>query len=311
MKKMLQDFLVVDADARNEMKNDLMIAVQKKETAEEVVAFFENYLINVRQDIGESGFYRTVSDSELLSEMLEVLYECLNTEINVESIIPEVSSFLCIDKRETDKTKGELYLQYRVTAFLDEVIRMGESLPKEVIDRILASERYYSDKQTEEFVCSIYWRLAERGVDISCKISSLITRLHNRETSVLANNALSALWAAIKGGYFDSVIPNSNKTYRVNLWRLVTTCVGILTSKDDEVLRLGSVGCLIETARTYPETKSLILECMEKWGIKEPKRPRTDVNRDVLVLYSLCKDHPGTTCLPERYQITKKGIMIQ
>ncbi|WP_276913782.1 hypothetical protein [Aneurinibacillus aneurinilyticus] len=186
---------------------------------------------------------------------------------------------------------------------------MGIAFPKEAVNRIL-SKHYFSDKQTEEYICSLYWRLAEQGVDISCKFNELIAILHNGETLALENNSLSALWAAVREGFFDSQIPDSDKTCHIWLWRLVTTCIWKLKPKHEEITRLGSVGCLIETARRYPQTQSLILECMDKWGIREPKRPRTDFHCDLGVLFSLCKENPGTTCLPANYTITKKGIMI-
>lgn len=65
---------------------------------------------------------------------------------------------------------------------------MGIAFPKEAVNRIL-SKHYFSDKQTEEYVCSLYWRLAEQGVDISCKFSELIAILHNGETLALENNS--------------------------------------------------------------------------------------------------------------------------
>lgn len=63
--------------------------------------------------------------------------------------------------------------------------------------------------------------------------------------------------------------------------------------------------------RKYPETQGLILECMSKWGIREPKSPRGDFQRDVKELFSRCKNHPDTTCLPAGYVITKNGISRQ
>ncbi|MEK4118589.1 hypothetical protein NST44_20650 [Paenibacillus sp. FSL W8-0919] len=68
---------------------------------------------------------------------------------------------------------------------------------------------------------------------------------------------------------------------------------------------------LNSSIRKYPETQGLILECMSKWGIREPKSPRSDFQRDVKELFSRCKNHPDTTCLPAGYVITKNGISRQ
>ncbi|AWB43630.1 hypothetical protein DCC85_04915 [Paenibacillus sp. CAA11] len=53
----------------------------------------------------------------------------------------------------------------------------------------------------------------------------------------------------------------------------------------------------------------LILECTIPWGIEETKRPRGDFGKDLKSLYERCRNHPGTTCLPEGHMVTKKGIM--
>lgn len=305
----IQNFIVAEPENCHSIKNNLILAVNTPTAATEATFLLISYIINARHEMGNNGFYKTVHNPERMVMILEVLHECLTAGADFEPVISPISRLLHLERKEREKSQTELYLQYRVAALLDEALRMGVAFPKEAINRIL-SPHYFSDKQTKEYICSIYRSLAEQGVDISCKINDLITILHNKETLTLENNALSALWAAVRKGFFDSHIPDSDKTCHVWLWHLVTTCTWKLKTKYEEITRLGSVGCLIETARRYPQTQSLILECMEKWGIREPKRPRTDFHHDLVVLFSLCKENPGTTCLPTNYTITKKGVMM-
>lgn len=70
---------------------------------------------------------------------------------------------------------------------------------------------------------------------------------------------------------------------------MTISCVGKLKENIREPTRSMAVGCLLETARIYPETQSLILECMSKWGIAEPKRPRSDFQRDLKELFHVAK----------------------
>jgi len=174
----------------------------------------------------------------------------------------------------------------------------------------MLSDYYINDKPTEEFNLSMWWRLAESDINISSHIKTLHTYLKNNETPTLTNNSILALWACIRKGYFDTLIPNSDKTFKVWLWNLVTGCVYKLKKKYEENTRLLAVSCLLDTADKYPETQSLIIDCMEKWGIAEPKSLRSEFQKDLKELYSRCKNHSGTNCLPEGYVITKSGITI-
>lgn len=292
------------------IKDALIESVSSKEIASKVVPLLKDCLLTCQsdQEIGNKGFYTNVTAPELAVAILEVLHKCLKVGADLTPVIVDIAHILYIDKRESDKSKIELYLQYCAAAILDSLISAEISLSLEVLDLILA-DVYKSDKLTQEYMCDIYCKLAEQGVNISIKINYLQTTLHNGETLVLMDNSLSALWAALRGGFFDTKIPNSDNTYNVWLWHLVTKCVWKLKPKYEEIIRLGAVGCLIETAIRYPQTRLLILECMEKWGISEPKRPRTAFKHDLSHLFKYCRESPGTTCLPTNIQIVKGGIM--
>ncbi|MCY6371682.1 hypothetical protein [Clostridium ganghwense] len=310
IEQLVHSFMSEELEKCHIIKDALIEAVASKEIASKVVLLLKDCLITCQseQEIGNKGFYKEVSNPELVVIILEILHKCFKTGADLAPVIVHIAHILYIDKRESDKSKIELYIQFCAAAILDLVISSEISFSQEVIGLILA-DVYRSDKLTEEYMCDIYCKLAEQGVNISSKIKSLLTTLHNEGTLVLMKNSLLALWAAVRGGCFDTKIPNSDNTYNLWLWHLVTKCVWKLKPKYEEVIKLGAVGCLIETAIRYPQTRFLILECMEKWGIREPKRPRTVFKRDLVQLFSYCRENPGITCLPSNIQIGKRGIM--
>jgi len=293
------------------IKAQLLGIITDRETASNAVSVLMETLLASQegQALSDSGFYKNVTDAKLVIMIIEIFHKCLNMGADISLLITLIARLLYIDRRESEKTSDELYLQYRIAAILDEAVRLEIHLSKEAIDLILIG-RYFSDIPTREYLCNLYWRLAEQGVDISCKIRTLICEFHNNESFNLSDNSITALWAAVSGGFFDSKIIGSkeNLTYHVWLWHLVTDCVWKLKPKYDSRLRLGIAGCLLETAGRYPETRLLILECLEIWGIREPKRLTTELHHDLAELFSRCRDNPGTTCLPNNTRIVKKGI---
>ncbi|RRJ61833.1 hypothetical protein EHV15_01715 [Paenibacillus oralis] len=305
----LQAFAAAGQEQRQERKEMLVEEMLASGEAQGAVLWIAERLAGAGQIDGSTGFITELRDSELTADLLEVAYESLRADsVNPEAYLIPAARLMHIEKKAADKTETELYVQYRAAALVDEMLSLGVALPEEALKLLLS--QYYSDTQTEELKCRVWWRLAERGIDISGRINALLTNFHNYKTPELAGDSLLALWAALRKGFFDSPIPDSEKTCQVWLWHLVTDLVFKLKPKYDENTRLGSVGCLLEAASMYPQTQRLILECMENWGIKEPKRPRGDFQLDLKALYDRCRNHPGTTCLPDNYVITKKGIMM-
>lgn len=310
MEGKLQAFAAASQEQRQERKEMLVEEILASGEAQAAVNWIADRLMKAGPIDDSTGFTADLQDSELTADLLEIAYESLRADgvAFVPYVVPAVR-LMHIAKKAADKTETELYVQYRAAALMDEMLALDVSLPEEALKLILS--QFYSDTQTEELKCRIWWRLAERGIDISGRINALLTNFHNYETPELAGNSLMALWAALRKGFFDSPIPDSDKTCQVWLWHLVTDLVSKLKPKYDENTRLGTVGCLLEASSQYPQTQSLILECMENWGIKEPKRPRGDFQLDLKELYDRCRNHPGTTCLPDNYVITKKGIMTK
>ncbi|MED4954356.1 hypothetical protein ABEO75_08880 [Paenibacillus macerans] len=309
MEGKLQAFAAASQEQRQERKERLVEEMLASGEAQGAVLWIADRLAGAGQIDGSSGFIAELKDSELTADLLEVAYESLRADgVAFVAYIVPAARLMHIAKKAADKTDTERYAQFRAAALVDELLARGVVLPEEALKLILS--QFYSDTQTEELKCRIWWRLAERGIDISGRINALLTNFHNYKTPELAGNSLLALWAALRKGFFDSPIPDSDKTCRIWLWHLVTDLVFKLKPKYDENTRLGSVGCLLEAASMYPQTQRLILECMENWGIKEPKRPRGDFQLDLKELYGRCRNHPGTTCLPDNYVITKKGLMM-
>ncbi|EHB66628.1 hypothetical protein [Paenibacillus lactis] len=301
----LQQFVSVDAVQRQSMKaslaEDILSSDETLKAANWIVSFIES-LCHAKRDL---GFFTVVNNPELVADLIEVAYECLRENGVLQPFVTPMARLLYIDKKERDKLESERYVQYRAAAMLDSLISLNVSLPAEVVE-LLLSDYFINDLPTEELNSSIWRRLADRGINISCHINTLHSYVKNDETITLTNNSLLALWACIRGGYFDTAIPNIDQTYKAWLWHLVTSCVHKLKKKYEETTRLVAVGCLLETARKYPETQGLILECMSKWGIREPKSPRSDFQRDVKELFSRCKKSSGYNLLAGRLCCYKK-----
>ncbi|WP_243735177.1 hypothetical protein [Paenibacillus turpanensis] len=267
-------------EVRQGQKEALISNIVSSGEAQTVASYIVDCLTNAVQSIGEKGFAASLDDPDLVADWLEIAYGSLHAEADFTAYMPPLARLLVIERKERDKSKAELYVQYRAAALMDELLALDVPLSEEA-QSLLQKDYFISDVPTEEVNSQIWWRMADRGIDISRHIPTLITLVQNDETPTLANNCILALWAAVRGGFFDSPIPNSEKTYNVWLWSLVTCCVTKLRSRYEETTRLGAVGCLLEASQKYPQTQSLILECMEKWGIKEPKRPRGDFQLDL------------------------------
>lgn len=304
----LQQFVSGESIQRQSMKSSLADFILSSGETSKATNWIVSYIESLCHDKHDKGVYTQMNNPELIADLLEVAYESLSREAELQPYVTKIARLLYIDKKERDKLNSERYVQYWAAVMLDELISLNVSLPPEVVELML-SNYYRQDIPTNEFICSIWRRLAERGINISNHISSLVINVNNHESSTLTNNSILALWACIRRGFFDTPIPDSNQTYHVWLWHMTTGCVGKLKKTYEESTRSVAVGCLLETARIYPETQSLILECMDKWGIAEPKRPRSDFQRDLKELFSRCKNHPGINCLPENYVITNRGIM--
>ncbi|MEE6185299.1 hypothetical protein ACQ3VH_12050 [Bacillus pretiosus] len=304
----LQQFVSGESIQRQSMKSSLADFILSSGETSKAAKWIVSYIESLCHDKHDKGVYTQMNNPELIADLLEVAYESLSRDADLQPYVTQIARLLYIDKKERDTLDSERYVQYRAAVMLDELISLNVSLPPEVVELVL-SDYYRQDIPTKEFICSIWRRLAERGINISNHISSLVINVKNHESSTLTNNSILALWACIRRGFFDTPIPDSNQTYHVWLWHMTTSCVGKLKKTYEEPTRSVAVGCLLETARIYPEAQSLILECMDKWGIAEPKRPRSDFQRDLKELFSRCENHPGINCLPEDYVITKRGIM--
>ncbi|OME92243.1 MULTISPECIES: hypothetical protein [Paenibacillus] len=306
----LQQFVSGDSVQRQSMKTSLANYILSSGETLIAANWIVSYIASLCHDKQNKGFFTLVNNPELIADLLEVAYESLNRDVDLQPYVIPIARLLYIDKKERDKLESERYVQYRAAAMLDELISLNVTLPSEAVELML-SDYFFNDLPTEEFNSSIWWRLAERGINISCHINTLHSYVKNDESPTLTNNSILALWVCIRGGFFDTTIPNSNQTYRVWLWHLVTSCVHKLKKKYEDTTRSVAVGCLLETSMRYPETQCLILECMAKWGIAKPKSPRSDFQRDLKELFSRCKNHPGTNCLPVGYVITKNGVTRQ
>jgi len=304
----LQQFVSEDSIQRQSMKTSLADFILSSGETSKAANWIVNYIESLCHDKHDKSVYTQMNNPEIIADLLEAAYESLSRDAELQPYVTPIARLLYIDKEERDTLDSERYVQYRAAAMLDELISLNVSLPPEVVELVL-SDYYRKDIPTKEFICSIWWRLAERGINISNHIRSLVINVDNHESSTLTNNSILALWACIRRGFFDTPIPDSNLTYHVWLWHMTTSCVGKLNKRYEEPTRSVAVGCLLETAMIYPEAQSLILECMDKWGIAEPKRPRSDFQRDLKELFSRCENHPGINCLPENYVITKRGIM--
>ncbi|WP_152570587.1 hypothetical protein [Paenibacillus tyrfis] len=238
---------------------------------------------------GELGTYLNVNDPEQIVALIEIVHQCLEASGDLSGFITPLARLHHLDRKESEKTDTELYLQYRAAALLDALLAAEVPFPDEAIRLILAAgKRYVMDQATEQYICSIHWRLADSGVNISGAIPSLVTVFKNGETSELVHYSLLALWAAVRQGYFDTPIPDSDESYRVWLKHLISS--GTYKLKKDEPNQLGIIGCLIETVRTYPELKGLAAEYLEQCKIREPRRPTTDFQHDLKQYFSLCRE---------------------
>jgi hypothetical protein len=242
------------------------------------------------QELGELGTYQYVGDPELVVEIIESLDQCLRAGVDLSDLISLIAQIHHLDRRESTKSRTELYLQYRAAALLDASLAQEIPFSNESIKILLASgKKYVSDHATKEYMCSIYWRLADRGVNISSVIQSLDTIFHNSETNELVRSSLMALWAAVRNGDFDTQIPDSENTYQVWLKHVIGDATYKLKKKDEEN-KLGSVGLLLEIVSRYPDTKSLANEYLITCKIREPKRITTDYQRDLKDYFLRCKE---------------------
>lgn len=242
------------------------------------------------QELGELGTYKYVGDPELVVEIVELIDQCLRAGGDLSDLIPLIAQIHYLDRRESTKSRTELYLQYRAAALLDASLEQSIPFSTESIKLLLASgKKYLSDNATQEYMCSIYWRLADQGVNISSVIQSLDTIFHNGETNVLVRNSLLALWAAVRNGDFDTQIPDSENTYQVWLKHVIGDASYKLKKKYEEN-KLGIVGLLLEIVSRYPETKSLANEYLIKCKIREPKRITTDYQRDLKDYFIRCRE---------------------
>lgn len=306
----LMCFMEAGDAERQEQKERLAAELQNANPGQPVIRLIAEALAGAPAGpLGEYGRAAALCDAVLAADLLELAYAALASgeAADLESYVLPASRLIHLEKKERDKSDDERYVQYRAAVLVDGLLALNVRFSEEAAE-LLRYEYYVSGIPAEELNAQIWWRLAEQGIDISGHIRTLEAYLNNQDTDTLAVNSLLALWAAVRRGFFDSPIKGSENTYQVWLWGLVTKCVGKLRRKGNEELRLGAAGCLLELSNRYPQTQRLILECMENWGVKEPKRLSTDVQRDIAELYARCRNHPGTTCLPANYIITKKGI---
>ncbi|WP_088831584.1 hypothetical protein [Paenibacillus tyrfis] len=256
-----------------------------------VVSLAKDSLEAALQDhqTGELGTYLDVNDPEQVIALIEIVHQCLEAGGDLSGFITPIAQLHHLDRKESTKSDTELYLQYRAAALLDALLAAEVPFPDEAVRLILAAgKRYVMDQATEQYICSIHWRLADSGVNISGAIPSLVAVFKNGETSELVHYSLLALWAAVRQGYFNTPIPDSDQSYQVWLKHLISS--GTYKLKKDEPNQLGIIGCLIETVRTYPELKGFAAEYLEQCKIREPKRPTTDFQHDLKQYFSLCRE---------------------
>lgn len=264
---------------------------ERRRMAKEIIEIATPAMEDALKDhqTGELGTYLGVNDPERVVALIEIVHPCLEAGGDLSGFITPIARLHHLDRKESAKTDTELYLQYRAAALLDALLAAEVPFPDETVQLILAAgKRYVKDQATEQYICSIHWRLADRGVNISGAIPSLVTVFKNGETSELVRYSLLALWAAVRQGHFDTPIPDSDLSYQVWLKHLISNGTYKLKKKD-EPHQLGIIGCLIETVRTYPELKALAAEYLEQCKIREPKRPTTDYQHDLKQYFDLCR----------------------
>ncbi|WP_025850977.1 hypothetical protein [Paenibacillus ehimensis] len=292
MEHMMQQLnAATDLAERRRTAKEIIEEITTPETSSIAFSLAKDSLENALKDhqTGELGTYLHVSDPEWVVALIEILHRCLKAGGDLSGCITSIARLHHLDRKESAKSDTELYLQYRAAALLDALLAAEVPFPDEAVRLILvAGKRYVKDKATEQYICSIHWRLADSGVNISGAIPSLVTVFKNGETSELVHYSLLALWAAVRQGYFDTPIPDSDLTYQVWLKHLISSSTFKLKKKD-EPHQLGIIGCLIETVRTYPELKALAAEYLEQCKLREPKRPTTDFQRDVKQYFDLCR----------------------
>ncbi|XOK59206.1 hypothetical protein ACJ7K1_21885 [Paenibacillus elgii] len=281
-----------DLAERRRTAKEIIEEITTPEMVSKAVALAKNSLEDALKDrqTGELGTYLDVNDPEQVVALIEIVHQCLEAGGDLSEFITPVARLHHLDRKESAKTDTELYLQYRAAALLDALLAAEVPFPDEAVQLILAADkRYVKDKATEQYICSIHWRLADSGVNISGAIPSLVTIFKNGETSELVRYSLLALWAAVRQGYFDTRIPDSDQSYKVWLKHLISNSTYKLKKKE-EPHQLGIIGCLIETVRTYPEYKALAAEYLEQCKIREPKRPTTDFQHDLKQYFDLCRE---------------------
>ncbi len=293
MEPMMQQLkATTDLAERRRAAKDIIEEITTAETASKAVPLARDSLEAALKDhqTGELGTYLYVNDPEGIVALIEILHRCLEAGGDLSGFVIPIARLHHLDRKESAKSDTELYLQYRAAALLDALLAAEVPFPDEAVQLILAAGKgYTSDQATEQYICSIHWRLADSGVNISGAIPSLVTVYKNGETSELVHYSLLALWAAVRQGYFDSPIPDSDLSYRVWLKHLISSSTFKLKKKD-EPHQLGIIGCLIETVRTYPELKALAAEYLEQCKIREPKRPTTDFQHDLKQYFDLCRE---------------------
>lgn len=289
LRQICTQLTTVELERLDELAEQIKKSISSPEGASDAITLLLGpleVLIQV-EEIGETGACTTVRDPELAVAIVEILQHCLTAGGDLALAVDAIAKLHRLDKRESAKSKAELYLQYRASALLDDALAQNVQFSDEAIRIILATgNRYVSDHSTQEMMCSMYWRLADRGVNISPVIQALSTAFHNHETDELATSSLLALWAAVRNGYFDTPIPDSDKTQRVWLPHIIGAGTYKLKKKDAPG-RLGIIGCLIAIASQYPETRSVGREYLEKCKIREPKRPTNDFQHDLRAYFRL------------------------
>ncbi|NEN86296.1 hypothetical protein [Paenibacillus elgii] len=281
-----------DLAERRRIAKEIIEEITTPAMASKAVSLAKESLEDALKDCqtGELGTYLDVNDPEQVVALIEIVHRCLGTGGDLSGIIIPIARLHHLDRKESEKTDTELYLQYRAAALLDALLAAEIPFPDEAVQLILvAGKRYVKDQATEQYICSIHWRLADSGINISGAIPSLVTIFKNGETSELVQYSLLALWAAVRQGYFDTPIPDSDLSYQVWLKHLISSGTYKLKKKD-EPNQLGIISCLIEMVRTYPELKGLAAEYLEQCKIREPKRPTTDYQHDLNHYFSLCRE---------------------
>jgi hypothetical protein len=279
---------------RDELVTEIKALITSRELATQAILHLLDGLnpLIEGQETGDTGAYQTVRDPDLAVSIIELLHHGLEKGGELSSGVTAIARLHHLDRRESTKSDTELYFQYRACALLDLALSLDVAFSDEAIQIILASgKRYVSNHATKEYMCSMYWRLAEQGVNISPVIQSLTTIFHNHRTDELVQKSLLALWAAVRKGYFDTPIPDSDKTQQIWLHHLIGDATYKLKRKElSEFDRTGIVGCLLAIVTEYPDLKELGLEYLEKCKIREPKRPTNDYQHDLREYFKRCRE---------------------